>query len=127
MKTIEFFKTEIPNLVSQMERLQIGINKSKTDKETSLLRKQKKTMKKRLEFLTFCRNYIETNPSPDFVKKESERLTNRINMFMKNYEPPKNAETMFLKDVKAHKKAFEKEMGIPKIKTQLTTLNFLLN
>lgn len=127
MKTIEFFKVEIPKLVSEMEGVQLQINKETNKKVLPKLRREKKSIQKRIEFLKFCRNYIETEPKEEFVQAESKRLTNRINMFMENYSLPKSAENWLSKDRAAHKKAFEKEMGIPKIRTQLTTINFLLN
>lgn len=126
MKTIEFFKEEIPNLIGEMNGIQITLDNEKRSTERAKLRRQKKVIQKRIDFLKFCRLYIETNPNPDFVKGEAERLANRINMYMETYVPLKS-ERHTKAECSKHKRDFEKEMGIPKLRTQLLTLHFINN
>jgi hypothetical protein len=82
--------------------------------------------KKRVDFLRVCMYYVQSNPKQEFLESEKDRLNNRINMFMQNYEPL-DAERFSKKQCTAHKKKFEKEMDIPKLKQQLLTINFILN
>jgi len=113
MKTAKFLQNEVAKLFAQCH------DPLTEDKEV-------KKLKKRITFLKTCMYYMQTEPSMEFLEKEKDRLNNRINMFMETYVPLDSTKYM-KKDLSAHKKGFEKEMGIPKIKSQLVTINFLLN
>ena len=75
-----------------------------------------KKMKARKEYLTTRISYLQTNPSPEFLKKEKDRLLNRNNIIMEGM--PKIAD-------KKTKREYEKLMDLPKIRLQLRTLNFI--
>jgi len=85
-----------------------------------------KVLMDRMSFAKNCLLYIQTNPSEEFLTKERDRINNRVDMLMKSYvglNETKNSVSKCLK----HKKDYEKEMGIPHLRKQLSTLNFLLN
>lgn len=82
-------------------------------------------MKRRRDFLRVCVHYLESNPSEDFIKKEETRLENRINMYMKEYQPLDETKSS-KKECTAHRVEYQKEMGIPKLRIQLKTLYYLL-
>lgn len=111
MKTQLYFKKEIDGILAE-------IKVSKTSKDI-------RRLKLRLPLLRVCKMYVETNPSEEFIKKEIGRLTNRIDAFMKTYVPLD--ETRFtLAVLKKHKKDFEKEMDMPKLKKQISALKFII-
>ena len=113
MKTAKFLQNEIAKLFAKCH------DPLTEDKEV-------KKIKKRIIFLKVCMYYVQSNPSQDFLEKERDRIINRVNMFLENYVPL-NPEKYMKKDISSHKKKFEKEMDIPKLRTQLTTINFILN
>ena len=126
MKSAEFLQKEINTLIetTSVNKQKISeVNKSKklTDYERKQIRQLKaenKRNKLRQSFLKTCLLYINTQPKEDYLKSEAERISNRINLLLKD------------KDFNNNKKAkaeYEKEMGIVKIRKQLTTINFLLN
>lgn len=86
--------------------------------------REKNRLLTRIDFHKFCKHYLLSSPSEDFIQKEIERLTNRINMFHKEWKEPENLPK---KDAKKLLLEYEKGMGIPQIRKQITTLNFLIN
>lgn len=115
MKTIQTLKSEMEEVMSEMK------HEKEVDTKESINRYKK--LNKRLCHLKICLLYIESDPSIDFVKKEKDRVTNRINLFMDKYVTPEGwGSSMKSK----HKRDYEKEMGIPKLRKQLSTLHFIL-
>lgn len=116
MKTATFLEKSIVDLAWQIDEAK----KTKDYKKSVVTR-----LKKRIEFVRTCLYYINTNPTKEFVSKEAIRIQNRINAFMETYEGLD--ETHMKTEVTKHRKKFEKEMDIPKLRTQLMTLHFILN
>jgi len=134
MKSAEFLQKEMDKLIEETsinkQKLQEYFKLSKPNEyERKEAKKTKAAMKRdksRQAFIKTCLLYIKTQPNEDYLKKEADRISNRINLLMEKYKPL--TDSRFTKSqVSVHKKSYEKEMGIPKIRTQLTTLNFLLN
>lgn len=75
-----------------------------------------KKMKARKEYLELCISYLKTNPTPEYIAKEKQRLLNRNDLIMKGL--PSNAS-------KKEKRDYEKLMDLPKVRLQLRTLNFI--
>lgn len=126
MKTVQFFKDEITKLRDESAAATKNLNAPKVDeKYAKQLRGTIKRNKKKVDDYTFLMRYVETNPTKDFLKKEEERITNRINKFMETYVPLPE-ESFSKKQCAVHKKNYEKEMGIPKLRKQMTAINFLL-
>jgi len=126
MKTVEFFKTEIEKLRSEMAdcKSQLSKNAKMDERLAKQLRGTVKRNRKKIEEFTLYLRYAETNPSEDYLKKEIGRITNRINLFSEKYVPLD--ETRFdKKTCTAHKKGYEKEMGVTKLRKQLSTLCFI--
>lgn len=125
MKTSEFFKTEISKLREEMSVAKKELAEPKLDeKRAKQLRGTVKRNKKKIEEYTFFKNYVETNPTQEFLLKESDRLSNRINKYLELYIPL--AEDKYSKkQCSDHKKKYEKEMDIPKLRRQLSAVNFL--
>lgn len=67
--------------------------------------------------------YVQSDPSIDFVKKEKDRITNRINMTLEKYVSLNGFSEI---ERKRHKKEYEKSMETPKLRKQLSTLYYLL-
>lgn len=115
MKTTKELKSEMKEVLEAME-----FQKKKDDKKSANAIKR---LKAKLDYLKMCLLYIESNPSVEFIIKEKERLTNRINAFMELYKVPED----WGKTMKSnHRKAYEKDMGIPKLRKQLSTIHFIL-
>lgn len=115
MKTAKELKSEMKEVLEAME-----FQKKKDDKKSANAIRR---LKGKLEYLKLCLLYIESKPSEEFVKKEKERLTNRINAFMELYKVPES----WGKTLKArHKREYEKDMGVFKLRKQLSTIHFIL-
>lgn len=69
-------------------------------------------------------NYLHTEPTQEFLDKELDRISNRINGFMKTYIPL-DSERHTKATCTFHKRNYEKEMGIPKLRKQLTAINYI--
>jgi len=134
MKTAAFLQKEIDLLVEATAKNKQEISSLYNKKELSEydrkeIKKCKAAIKRdksRQSFLKTCLLYIKTEPNEDYLKKEVDRISNRINLLMTNYTPLDD-ERCTKSQISTHKKNYEKEMGVPKIRTQLTTINFLLN
>lgn len=127
MKTVEFFKTEIEKLRTEMAEAKKLLNNPKLDEKVAKQsRGTIKRNKKKIEEYTLYLRYAETNPSKDYLEKEIARITNRINKFIELYKPLE-ADKFDKKVCAAHKKDYEKEMGIPKLRKQLSTICFISN
>lgn len=116
MKTIKKLQSEIDDKLSDIN----NYNKSNDPK----IKKKLKPAKLRLAYLKMCMMYVESQPTVEFIMKERDRLSDRVTAFLNVYEEPKNVTgTLGAK----HRKDYEREMGIPKIRKQLTALKYLLN
>lgn len=79
--------------------------------------------KDRIELLKMVISYLESGPADDFLKKEIERLINKINLIHADFEkwvPSK----YYVKD-KDKLNDYLKMQGIPKIRTQLSALRYI--
>ena len=111
MKSLTELKTEINEILTlQMEKMK---------------KRDYKKAVRRLEFLKVCLRYIESGATEEFVNKEIERLTNRINAFRENYDTwLKFTDT---DSIKGNKMTFyDREMGITKLRKQISSLRFIL-
>jgi len=80
--------------------------------------------KKKLELLRFTLKYLETNPPADFMVNELGRLERIITAKMLEFSA---GERLPKKEVAKLKKEHETKYGIPKLRTQLRTLRFILS
>jgi hypothetical protein len=115
MKTEKQLKTEIKEVLSEIQE---------ADKFSKRGKKLIKKAKQKLTYLKTCLAYIETHPSPEFIQKEIERLSNRINLLDTQYDEWKNLPR---KDViKGNLKTFYlKKVDVPHLKNQIKTLKFI--
>jgi hypothetical protein len=107
MKTIQEIDYEIGKALHQADE---------TEKETQLNR-----VRKRVQFLNTCKMYLLTRPDEAFIIKEIERLEKRIKLLDEgfiHFRPP-------LGHTGNPRLLYEKETGIPALKTQLDTLKFI--
>lgn len=126
MKSAQFFKDEIESLRSEMADAKKQLNQPKVDEKLAKqLRGTVKRNRKKIEEFTLYLRYAETNPSEDYLKREIDRISNRINLFMEKYVPL-DPERFDKKTCTAHKMGYEKEMGTTKLRKQLTTLCFIV-
>ena len=126
MKSVEFFKTEIERLTNEItEAKRILSNPKLGAGLAKQSRGEIKRNKKKIEDYSLYLRYAETSPSEEYLKKEVVRITNRINLFSKEYKPL-DEEKFSKKQCSAHKKGYEKDMGVPKLKKQLTAILFIL-
>lgn len=127
MKTIKQIEQEIYYLkleMSDLQKISLRINKSAKEKTESNQAKTKmKKISSKITLYKLCLAYIKTDPSPDFVKNEKDRITNRINMALEKYSEPTWLASI---ERRKFKKEYEKSMEIPKLRKQLSTLYYLL-
>lgn len=107
MKSLLDVKTEISEIISMR-----GMFENK---------RQESRAKKRLQFLSVVKNYIETCPDEYFIAKEIFRLENRVNLIVSQFDEKQ------YKDPKDARKKYEKEAGVPELKEQIKALRFIKN
>lgn len=97
--------------------------------ETDVLTEKQKARKTRLTnevvYLRKVVLHLETGPTKEFIENEVNRLENRLRKIEEHYISPSGR--LSTKQLSEYRKGFEKQWGIDKIKTQLKTLNFILN
>lgn len=109
MKTIKEVNQEIKSL--NEEALEAG-------------EKRIKAIKKRLEELHLYKLYLETKPREEFLIQEVERLKKTINSVESHF----NDWIMFnAAKYKNPYLAYKNEMGVPALKKQLKTVEYLIN
>ena len=85
----------------------------------------KNRARKQLEFLRFCRKYLETNPSEDFLKAELESLYHRVDYLNDAYEDYIKNNPEYINEPNPSQK-YKKEMNFPQLNNQIKTIIFLL-
>lgn len=114
MKTAKEIKDEIQQV---KDGLSEGIE------QKSLTAKEEKSYRERLRWLNLICQYVESIPSESFVKKEIERVKERINLRMNAFVVNEKWDLMTIKkEKKKHRKSYE----IPKLEEQLRALNYIL-
>ena len=118
MKTIELLQKEKESLIVQIDDHQSGRYKI-----TNIRR-----VKQRLSFVKKCIEYLRTNPDQSFLEKEKGRLNKRIDLFKQAYIEPdrEHLEKMTGREASKLRIDYEKNMGIPKLRKHLRTINYLL-
>jgi len=106
MRTLLEVKTEMMTL--QEEIAAGGL------KQTQVSRR-----KNRIEFLKMVARYLETCPDELYLGREIARIENKITAYYDLFDP-----TQF-KDPTEPRKKYEKDMGIPELRKQLTTLRYI--
>lgn len=113
----------IKQLQQEMANIQVQIS-TEDDLSTPAINK----LKKRYSFLKLCIMYLEEKPTIEFLDKEKDRLTNRVNLINAGYEPDKRLIASGLKkEEQAEHSDYNKLMGMPKLKEQLKSISFLLS
>lgn len=82
---------------------------------------------KRITFLREIQFYLETKPKPSFVISEKERIKSIIMAKESHYQNWLYEEHYRHLSNRKLKIQFNKENGIPHLKKQLATLNFILS
>jgi hypothetical protein len=72
MKTIASIKKEISDIGHQIQ-------------STGMKKAAENRLRKRIAYLRTVILYLETNPSPSFLKQEIERVENKINLRMSGF------------------------------------------
>lgn len=80
---------------------------------------------KRYRRLQTCKAYLETQPSADFIMEEKNRVFQLLQKLFDRYQPL-DTESHTKEQCRLALKQFEKEFGVPILRTQLATLRFLL-
>lgn len=111
MRSIKDLEEEIFSLRFSLE----------SEKDEDRLKKGKRD----LEFKEEIVSYLKSGVTEDFIRSEIDRLSNRLTLIKQGYEywlpPVKYASE------EAKIKAYNKEMGAPKVKTQLKALRYIFN
>lgn len=125
MKSIVFLQSEIKRLTTESAEANDSLSKRSTpDSVKKGNRGLVRRNKKKIADLKFYVNYLHTEPTQEFLDKELDRINNRISGFMKIYLPL-NIDHNTKAACTAHKKSYEKEMGILKLRKQLTAINYI--
>lgn len=112
MKTIADIQKEIADIKYEIENTEM-----KKAAETKL--------RKRIAYLRTCVLYLETNPSPSFLKSEIEKVENKISLRMVNFSLDGSL-GMTKSFVLKMKKSYEAQFDIPKLREQVKTMRYLL-
>lgn len=79
----------------------------------------------RIPILNECLMYLETNPSEEFVASEIERIEKKINNRMLDFALPEDKVSK--KEYSTLRTAHENKHEIPRLRTQVKMLRYLLN
>lgn len=112
MRTIKEMKQEIEEI-----KHRIGHEEMKKAIEGRL--------RKRIQFLNTCILYMETNPDQEFVSAQIKMVEGKINRRMEGFNEDDYKEWA-KKDVAKVRKAYEKEYDIPKLRSQVSAMRFIL-
>lgn len=94
--------------------------------KTEELKKSVSTkLRKRIQYLKHCVMYIETNPSPQYMKDEIKKVETKVNLRMAQFVL-EGVEAMPKSVVSKLKREHEKKYEIPKLKEQIKTLKYIL-
>lgn len=94
--------------------------------ESEIEKKAQETkLRKRLSFILMCERYVATNPSEDFLKKELNRLNNRLQII--NKDMPKFPFGSDPKYVAKKKQEYRKLMDVSDLTNKIQAVSFLLN
>jgi len=99
------------------------INESKSIQDCNYKRK----IQKRVEFLKQMQFYLETNPTIDFIQKQYDKLSSKIDCIDKEYFD--NYEWASKLDAITRRKTrntFDEMYDVKKIKNQMKALKYLL-
>lgn len=126
MVTLQQLKKQRADIISEADSLKQRLANADNYTESRSLKKEITALRKRLPFIKTCILYLELSPSEEFIQKEKDRISNLIEAVNKRYsELPKN-DKMTLSEANKMKKEFEADYEVPKYKSQLKALNFLL-
>jgi hypothetical protein len=117
MKTIPQIKAEIQGIERQLKS---GEYESKS----------RSAMYKKIDHLRACILYLETAPNAEFVRNELKRLDATINNRCKvidEFFSTESYQKMTKPALTKLRKEHEKQNDLPKLRTQLDTLNYLLS
>jgi hypothetical protein len=112
MKTIADIQREIADIKHEIEN-------------TEMKKAAENKLRKRIAYLRTCVLYLETNPSPSFLKEEITKLETKITLRMANFSIT-DAEAKPKTYLGKIKKAYEKQFDVPKLREQIKTMRFLL-
>jgi hypothetical protein len=85
-----------------------------------------KKLRNKIPHLNHLIRYVESEPSPEFIKSEIERIEAKINLRMAGFDT-ESIKDWAKKDFNKVKKEYEKFHEIPKLREQVRTLRYLLN
>lgn len=113
----------IKQIQDEMNSIQVEISTGKDLSDTMINR-----LKKRYSFMVMCKMYLESNPTVEFLDKEKDRLSNRVNLINAGYEPNQRLiEANLRKEEQAEHNDYNKIMGLKLVKDQLQSIKFILS
>jgi len=115
MKTKESIQNEISALQSK------GANKS------LFTPSEYKALGRRVEFLRTVLNYLQSEPRMEFIEKQKADLENKLKLIDDGFKKFIDFRPKDNKDTKQVISEYESQMGVKHIKSQLKTLNYILN
>lgn len=96
------------------------------DNDGPKMKKMERTkMANRITFLRQTITYLEQDNRQEFLEKELNRLNNRVQLINDGYADWIPAK--WFEKEKDKLKEYLKEMGVPKLKTQIKALRFILD
>jgi hypothetical protein len=128
MKTIKNVEKEIQEQRAEIEKIKSDLKEGVKILPVERRRKMTryKNALKRIKFLKEMIKYLETSPAEDFLKKEEDRLCNRL----EKIEDERKRVCSNIHNqaaLKAKTKEFNKLMDVVSVKTYLKNIRFLLN
>lgn len=83
------------------------------------------TLRVKLSELTQVIRYVNTNPSPEFVRQQLEMTETKIRKILE--AGPKRENYKFEEGYKNDMKKYEKDEGVDRLRKQKKTLEYILN
>lgn len=94
------------------------------DKSEKSSKKMYNKIVKRFDYYKMIKAYLKTGPTKEFIQNEYDRVTNRISMIGLNFSHDSSLQNLTV--IKKLRSAYEKEIGVPKLREQQKCLKFIL-
>lgn len=118
MKTVQQIKEEVNSLIE---------NHKEKERKAATSKKKVPSIKSKLDFLKMCRLYLETNPSPEFLKSEVKRMEDIVSSKESQFKEWTVPHELKSQSINKQKAAFFREVGVSDIKKRIKTVKYLLS
>lgn len=112
MKTLKDIKAEEKELIKELTELKDIVDKRRL-----------KAVKSRLSLIRLLKNYLESNPRPEYIEQAIKDLSTKIGILKDRYDLWRKDRDISARNPKA---VYYTEVGMANLKKQLRTMKYLI-